>query len=88
MEQDGATFEDFIVSELVPKLREGAGVVMDNAKVHLGEIVREVIEKAGAKLIYLSPYSPCRHSPGGNRQERTRLNFLRLKTFGRKSKQS
>lgn len=31
---------------------------MDNAKIHLGEMVRELIEKAGAKLIYLSPYSP------------------------------
>lgn len=31
---------------------------MDNAKIHQGEMVREVIEKAGAKLIYLSPYSP------------------------------
>lgn len=55
---DGATFEAFIVKELVPKLWIGAVVVMDNAKVHLGVMVREVIEKAGAKLIYLSPYSP------------------------------
>ena len=31
---------------------------MDNAKIHLGEIVREVIEKAGASLRYLPPYSP------------------------------
>jgi transposase len=55
---DGATFEAFIVSELVPKLWRGAGVVMDNAKIHWGEMVREAIESAGAKLIYLSPYSP------------------------------
>ena len=31
---------------------------MDNAKFHYGEMVRESIEQAGAKLIYLSPYSP------------------------------
>ncbi|NEQ82705.1 MAG: hypothetical protein F6K26_21420 [Moorea sp. SIO2I5] len=31
---------------------------MDNAKIHLGEMVREVIKKAGAKLVYLPPYSP------------------------------
>jgi len=31
---------------------------MDNAKIHLGEMVREAIEKAGATLIYLPPYSP------------------------------
>lgn len=55
---DGATFEAFIVKELVPKLWENAVVVMDNAKIHSGKIVEEFIEKAGAKLIYLSPYSP------------------------------
>lgn len=32
-------------------------IFMDNAKIHQGEIVTEVIEKAGAKLIYLSSYS-------------------------------
>jgi transposase len=55
---DGVTFEAFIAKELVPKLWENATVVMDNAKIHLGEMVRELIEQAGAKLIYLSPYSP------------------------------
>ena len=29
-----------------------------NAKINLGENIKELIEKAGAKLIYLSPYSP------------------------------
>ncbi len=48
----------FIANELVPKLGKNACVVMDNAKIHLGEAIRELIEKAGAKLIYLSPYSP------------------------------
>ena len=31
---------------------------MDNAKIHLGEMVRKMIEEAGAKLVYLPPYSP------------------------------
>ena len=31
---------------------------MDNAKIHYGEMVREMIENAGATLLYLSPYSP------------------------------
>jgi transposase len=35
-----------------------ACVVLDNARIHLGEMVKEAIEQAGAKLIYLSPYSP------------------------------
>jgi transposase len=55
---DGVTFEGFIIKELVPLLWEGAYVIMDNAKIHLGEMVREPIENAGAKLLYLSPYSP------------------------------
>lgn len=55
---DGLTFEAFISQKLVPKLWTGACVVMDNCSVHLGETVRELIEAAGAKLIYLPPYSP------------------------------
>ncbi len=55
---DGVTFEAFIVKELVPKLWENACVVMDNARIHLGKMVTEAIEQAGAKIIYLSPYSP------------------------------
>jgi transposase len=55
---DGVTFEAFVVQELIPQLWKNACVVMDNAKIHQGEMVREFIEKAGAKLIYLSPYSP------------------------------
>ena len=55
---DGITFEAFIANKLVPKLWKNACVVMDNAKIHLGEKIRELIEGAGAKLIYLSPYSP------------------------------
>ena len=31
---------------------------MDNAKIHLGEMVREIIEQEKARLIYLPPYSP------------------------------
>lgn len=55
---DAVTFEAFIVQTLVPKLWKNACVVMDNAKIHQGEMLGEFIEKAGAKLLYLSPYSP------------------------------
>ena len=55
---DGLTFEAFIITQLIPKLWKGACVVMDNAKIHLGKIIRQEIEKVGAKLVYLSPYSP------------------------------
>ncbi len=55
---DGITFEAFIATKLVPKLWNNSYVVMDNARIHLGDMVKELIEQAGAKLIYLSPYSP------------------------------
>lgn len=55
---DGVTFEAFLVQQLIPKLWKNACVVMDNAKIHQGGMVKEFIEQAGAKLIYLSPYSP------------------------------
>ena len=54
---NGITFEAFILKELVPKLWKGACVIMDKAKIYCGEMVKEFIEEAGAKLIYLSPYS-------------------------------
>ena len=55
---DGCTFEAFVHQKLLPKLWPGACVVMDNCSIHLGEMVREMIETAGGKLIYLPPYSP------------------------------
>ena len=42
---------------LVPKLRPGDIVVMDNLGSHKGAGVREAIEAAGACLLYLPPYS-------------------------------
>ena len=55
---DAITFEAFLVKKLIPNLWKNACVIIDNAKFHKGESVRELIEKAGAKLIYLPPYSP------------------------------
>jgi len=55
---DGLTFEAFISQKLVPKLWAGACVVMDNCSIHLGEGIQALIEQAGARLLYLPPYSP------------------------------
>jgi transposase len=43
---------------LVPQLRPGHVVVLDNLKAHKVTGVREAIEAVGARLIYLPPYSP------------------------------
>jgi transposase len=55
---DGAVFEGYLRERLVPALRKGDVVVMDNLSVHKSETVRELIEGAGAHLLYLPPYSP------------------------------
>ena len=43
---------------LIPELRTGDIVVMDNLSSHKGPRVRQMIEEAGAELRYLPPYSP------------------------------
>ena len=55
---NGAVFEGYLRQMLVPALKEGDVVVMDNLSAHKGEGVRELIEGAGAQLLYLPPYSP------------------------------
>jgi transposase len=55
---DGLTFEAFIACKLVPKPLAGAYVLMDNCSIHKGEAIEELINQAGATLIYLPPYSP------------------------------
>jgi transposase len=42
----------------VPELRPGDIVVMDNLSVHKLASVRTHIESAGARLLFLPPYSP------------------------------
>ena len=51
-------FETYVARVLVPELRAGDFVIMDNLSSHKGPRVREMIEKAGASLLYLPPYSP------------------------------
>lgn len=53
-----AAFEVYVEKVLVPELPKGAIVVMDNLSSHTGPRVREMIEAAGATLLYLPPYSP------------------------------
>jgi len=51
-------FEAFVGRVLVPALSPGDVVVMDNLSSHKGMRVRDLIEAAGATLLYLPPYSP------------------------------
>lgn len=51
-------FLDFVARDLVPKIRRGDVVVLDNLRQHLDSSVRQMVENAGATLLYLPPYSP------------------------------
>ena len=59
---DGATngtrFLSYVAQTLVPALKPGNTVIMDNLAAHKVAGVRETIEAAGARLLYLPPYSP------------------------------
>jgi transposase len=70
-------FQAYIEQVLVPTLRCGDTVIMDNLPAHKGTEVRRAIEAAGAMLHYLPPYSPD-FNPIENA-------FSKLKAFLRKA---
>lgn len=55
---NGSAFLAYAEQVLAPELRPGDIVVMDNLPAHRISGVREAIEKAGARLLFLPPYSP------------------------------
>lgn len=55
---NGEWFEAYVRQILVPELRRGDIVIMDNLSSHKRASVRERIEAAGATLLFLPPYSP------------------------------
>ena len=55
---NGDWFEAYVDRVLVPDLRRGDVVIMDNLPSHKRTSVRERIEAAGARLMFLPPYSP------------------------------
>jgi transposase len=55
---DGDSFRLYVEKVLLPTLRPGDIVIMDNLGSHRGSIVRQLIRSAGAKLLFLPKYSP------------------------------
>ena len=53
-----AVFEAYVEQVLVPTLRPGQAVVLDNLSSHKGGRVRELVEGRGCELLFLPPYSP------------------------------
>ena len=55
---DGESFQTYVERVLLPTLKPGDIVIMDNLGSHKGKAVRQLIRSAGAKLIFLPKYSP------------------------------
>lgn len=55
---DGESFATYVEKVLLPTLRPGDIVIMDNLGSHRGKIIRQLIRSAGAKLFLLPKYSP------------------------------
>jgi transposase len=55
---NATSFRAYVEQLLVPTLRPGDIVVLDNLSSHKGLAIRQAIRAAGAKLFFLPPYSP------------------------------
>ena len=55
---NGSVFLAYVEQVLVPTLKPGDVVIMDNLPAHKAAGVRDAIKTAGASLLYLPPYSP------------------------------
>jgi transposase len=55
---NGEAFRAYVKAELIKTLKPGDIVVLDNLGSHKGREVRAMVRGAGAKLIFLPPYSP------------------------------
>lgn len=55
---DSDVFKAYVEQVLVRELHPGDVVVMDNLSAHKSPAIGQIIEAAGAKLLYLPPYSP------------------------------
>jgi transposase len=51
-------FEMYIEQILVPSLKKGQVIIMDNLSIHKGQRVRQLIETCGCRLLFLPAYSP------------------------------
>jgi len=75
---NAARFVEYIGTILLPTLRKGDIVVMDNLSAHLDGHVKPLIESKGARVLYLPAYSPD-FNP-------IELSFSKLKSVLRKEK--
>ena len=55
---DSKRFNGWLEKCLLPELKAGQVIIMDNAAFHKSKLTKELIESAGCRLLYQPPYSP------------------------------
>jgi len=55
---DQDVFNEWLASELLPRLKRGTVIILDNAKFHKSQLTIDLVKMAGCKLIFLPPYCP------------------------------
>ena len=55
---DAKLFNGWLKKCLLPELKKGQVVIMDNATFHKSKLTKELIESVGCRLLYQPPYSP------------------------------
>lgn len=55
---DTGLFNIWLEQMLIPELKPGQVVILDNASFHRSKISVEIIQKAGCEVLFLPPYSP------------------------------
>lgn len=51
-------FERYLREDLLTQLTAGSVLILDNASIHQGGKIADLVAKAGCTLLYLPPYSP------------------------------
>ena len=55
---DSRLFKFWVEKQLLPQLKEGSVIVMDNASFHCKKTLPKIAQKAGCRIVFLPPYSP------------------------------
>ncbi len=55
---DSKIFQTYVKKVLIPELKSGQVLIMDNLSSHKSQIVQQMLEESGIKLVFLPPYSP------------------------------
>lgn len=55
---DKDVFKAYVKNILLPELKEGQTLILDNASFHKGKDIENILKEAKVELLYLPPYSP------------------------------